>query len=105
MVRIHGESKLRPRAVRVPVPSESGSWTVTGGARPCACPYVLSWSGFLVPAATENLPCLYRHPLKSVPDPIIIFRYLSIIPLGELTVTRFQLRYTLHRHEHETVLY
>jgi hypothetical protein len=21
------------------------------------------WNGFLVPAATENLPCLYRHPL------------------------------------------
>jgi hypothetical protein len=36
---------------------------------------------------------------------VVIFRYLSIIPLGELTVTRFQLCYTLHRHEHETVLY
>ena len=49
--------------MRVPVPSESGSWTVTGGARRFACPYVLCWNGFLVPAATENLSCLYRHPL------------------------------------------
>ena len=34
MVRIRGESKLRPRAVRVPVPSESGSWTVPGWGPP-----------------------------------------------------------------------
>ena len=36
IVRIRGESKLRPRAVRVPVPSESesGSWTVPGWGPP-----------------------------------------------------------------------
>ena len=67
MVRLRRESKLRPGAVRVPVPCESGSWTGTGWAptvRVSVRPYVLSWNGFLVPAATENLPCLCRHPLK-----------------------------------------
>ena len=34
IVRIRGESKLRPRAVRVPVPSKSGSWTVPGWGPP-----------------------------------------------------------------------
>jgi hypothetical protein len=56
MVRIRRESKLRPGAVRVPVPSESGSWTVTGWAPP---PVRVSVRSFLewVPG-----PGRYRKP-------------------------------------------
>jgi hypothetical protein len=47
---------------------------LVGSSRPRVRTCVLEW----VPIATENLSCLYRHPLIS----LVVFRYLTPVPLG-----------------------